>query len=58
MKKDLSLKPIHIEIPNSKEQPQLARVMSQLEADLRENFQRIQAFCNELAAKHPEDPDD
>ena len=46
--KDLSLKPIHIEIPNSKEQPQLARVMSQLEADLRENFQRIQSLCKNL----------
>ena len=56
--KDLSLKPIRIEIPNSKEQPQLARVMSQLEADLRENFQRIQAFCNELAAQQSEESND
>lgn len=56
--KDLSLKPIHIEIPNSKEQPQLARVMSQLEADLRENLQRIQSFCNELAAQPSEESND
>lgn len=56
--KDLSLKPIHIEIPNSKEQPQLARVLSQLEADLRENFQRIQSFCNELAAQQSEESND
>lgn len=48
--KDLSLKPIHIELPYAKESAQLVRRMSQLEADLRENFQRIQASINEIVA--------